>query len=75
MYLDPRQRDYAIRTVYGEDPTLSAEAVAHTIRNRTIAGRYGGKDVQSVVQAKNQFEPWNNPEARARMERLSPDSP
>ena len=75
MQLDPRQRDYAIRTVYGEDPTLSAEAVAAVIRNRTIAGRYGGKDVQGVVQAKHQFEPWNNPNARARMEGLSPDSP
>jgi hypothetical protein len=74
MFLDPRQRDYAIRTVYGEDPTLSAEAVAHVIRNRTLAGRYGGKDVQGVVLAKNQFEPWNNPKARARMESLNPDS-
>jgi hypothetical protein len=76
MNLDPRSRDYAIRTIFGEafnDP--SEEAVAHVIRNRTIAGRYGGKDVPSVVLARNQFEPWNDPKARARMQGLSPDSP
>jgi hypothetical protein len=73
--LDPVQRDYAIKTIYGEDPGLSAEAVANVIRNRVEAGRYGGGDVQGVVLAKNQFEPWNNAKARARMEGLSPDSP
>jgi hypothetical protein len=73
--LDQLQRDYAIRTIYGEDPNLSAEAVANVIRNRAEAGRYGGNDVQSVVLAKNQFEPWNNAKARARMEALAPDSP
>jgi hypothetical protein len=74
MPLDPIQRDWAIRTAYGEDPNLSAEGVLSVIRNRTLAGRYGGNDVKSVVTAKNQFEPWNRADARARMENLNPES-
>lgn len=75
MLSDPRQRDYAIRTLHGEaagDPSL--EAVAHVIRNRTLAGRYGGNTVDGVVLAKNQFEPWNRADHRSRMLALSPDS-
>lgn len=76
--LDPRHRDMLIRTVFGEAANQSPEgqaAVAAVIRNRMQAGRYGGTDVPSVVQAKGQFEPWGNPNARAGMLGLSPQDP
>lgn len=76
--LSPSHRDLAIRTIYGEaanEPDEGQAAVAAVIRNRVEAGRYGGKDVPSVVLAKNQFEPWGNSEARARMSALKPDDP
>lgn len=76
--LDPRSRDLAIRTIYGEaggEPPEGQRAVADVIRNRTLAGRYGGSDVPSVVLAPGQFEPWARPDARARMEALDPASP
>jgi len=76
--LDPpsgADRDMAIRTVYGEDPGQSALAVANVIRNRAVAGNYGGDNVPSVVLAKGQFEPWADPAARARMASLQPGSP
>ena len=76
--LDARARDLAIRTIYGEaaqEPEEGQAAVAHVIRNRTQAGRYGGKDVPSVVLARNQFEPWQRPDARARMLALKPGTP
>lgn len=76
--LDDRSRDLAIRTIYGEagqEPDEGMAAVAHVIRNRTQAGRYGGSSVPDVVLARNQFEPWNGGPARARMEALRPDSP
>lgn len=75
--LDPPQgkdRDLAIRTVYGEDPGSSALGVANVIRNRAVAGKFGGDTIPGVVLAKNQFEPWNNDAARARMQSLDPNS-
>lgn len=72
---DAQARDMAIRTVYGEDPGQSALAVANVIRNRAINGGFGGDTVPGVVLAKNQFEPWNNAAARARMQALDPNSP
>lgn len=76
--LDPpsgKDRDIAIRTMYGEDPGASAEGVANVMRRRAIDGNFGGNTLTDVALAKNQFEPWNNSTARARMEGLSPDSP
>ncbi len=76
--LDTRARDYAIRTVYGEaanEPDTGQAAVAAVIKNRMDAGRYGGTSVPAVVLAKNQFEPWNDPKARARMMALAEDHP
>lgn len=76
--LDQRARDMAIRTIYGEaaqEPDEGMAGVAAVIRNRVEAGRYGGKDVPSVVLAKNQFEPWNTDGGRLRMSSLKPDSP
>lgn len=75
--LDPpsgKDRDLAIRTVYGEDPGASASGVANVVRNRMVAGKFGGDTVGGVVLAKNQFEPWNRDDARARMMQLDPNS-
>lgn len=75
-YLDPYQRDLAIRTLYGEaDGDASAEAVAHSIRNRQIAGRYGGSNVEGVVNKPYAYEARQpGSEARKRMDSLNPDS-
>lgn len=76
--LDPpsgQARDLAIRTIYGEDPGKSALGVANVIRNRAVSGQFGGDNVPGVVMAKNQFEPWNNTQAKARMLALNPNSP
>lgn len=66
--------DKVVRTVYGEASNQGPEgqaAVAHVIANRA---QQSGMTPTDVVLAKNQFEPWGNPEARARMERLDPNS-
>jgi spore germination cell wall hydrolase CwlJ-like protein len=76
--LSPEDRDYLIRTTFGEASNQTPEGqagVIHTILNRVRAGRYGGKTAKDVVLAPNQFEPWGNPTARARMQGLSPNSP
>jgi hypothetical protein len=74
--LDPpsgADRDNMIRTVYGEagnEPAQGQLGVAAVIRNRAVDGGYGGSTPTAVVQAPNQFEPWNTPEGRARMAAL-----
>lgn len=76
--LAPAHRDMAIRTIYGEaanEPDEGQAAVASVIKNRMQAGRYGGDSVPGVVLAKNQFEPWGNNDARARMMALKQDDP
>jgi hypothetical protein len=79
--LDPpsgADRDAAIRTVYGEagdEPTKGQLAVAAVIRNRAVDGGYGGNTPTAVVQAPNQFEPWNGGPAKDRMLALSPSDP
>jgi hypothetical protein len=76
--LDPpsgKDRDIAIRTMYGEDPGASALGVANVMRRRAIDGNFGGNTLSQVAMAKGQFEPWARPDAKARMMALSPDSP
>lgn len=76
--LAPAHRDLAIRTIYGEaanEPDQGQAAVAAVIKNRMQAGRYGGDTLPGVVLAKNQFEPWWNPEARQRLMALKPEDP
>lgn len=67
--------DMIVRTVFGEaggeDPT-GQQAVAAVIANRA---KQAGMTPSQVVMAPNQFEPWGNPETRARLEALTPDSP
>lgn len=76
--LAPAHRDLAIRTIYGEaanEPDEGQAAVAAVIKNRMQVGRYGGDSVPGVVLAKNQFEPWGNNDARARMMALRQEDP
>lgn len=76
--VDPQHRDMLIRTVYGEagnQPLAGQAAVAAVVKNRMASGQFGGSDIPSVVQAKNQFEPWNTPDGKARMMSLRPDDP
>ena len=66
--------DLTVRTVWGEgrgETPLGQQAVAAVIRNRA---RAAGQSVRDVVLAPNQFEPWNNPDTRARMLALDPNS-
>lgn len=70
-------RDTAIRTIFGEASNQGEEgwqAVANVLLNRRQTGRWGDS-LDKVAKAKNQFEPWGNKEARARMEALDINSP
>ena len=54
--ISPEDRDYAIRTLIGEETNPTAQAgVASTILNRAAAAR---QSLKNVVLAPNQFEPW-----------------
>jgi hypothetical protein len=71
--VDP-DTDYLVRTVWGEARNQGPEgqqAVAAVIKNRS---RASGQGVREVVLARNQFEPWGNPQTRRQLESLSPDS-
>jgi spore germination cell wall hydrolase CwlJ-like protein len=71
--LDPpsgEDRKKMMATILGEagnEPQLGKNAVASVIRTRAVDGGYGGDTPSGVVQAPNQFEPWNTPQGRARM--------
>lgn len=61
MDLTPQQRDLLIRTIVGEaaaEPFVGQQAVANVVLNRLRSGRYGS-DLEDVLFAKNQFEPWS----------------
>ena len=66
--------DQMVRTVIGEaggEPLTGQQGVAAVIKNRMNLGK---QDAQSVIFAPNQFEPWNNPATRAKLEGLDPSS-
>jgi hypothetical protein len=70
---DPK--DLAIRTIAAEtggNPEETA-GIAAVVRNRLASGNYG-PDYRSVVTAKNQFEPWNNPQGANYPLRIDPES-
>ena len=76
MSFTQADRQYLIRTVLGEAANQSPDGqagVAHVILNRMK--KRGAPDVRSIVLAKNQFEPWNDPNARARMLAYREDDP
>jgi hypothetical protein len=73
--LTPIDRDAMIRTVIGEAGNQGPEgmaAVAHTILNRTVSGRYGSSPA-AVVLAPGQYEPWQT--RRQELLSYSPNSP
>jgi len=78
--LDPpsgADRDAAIRTVIaeaGNQGPVGMNAVASVIKNRAVAGNYGGDTAGGVVRAPNQFEPWNTEAGRAKMAAIDPNS-
>lgn len=75
--LDPpsgQDRTKMLMTILGEENSPEGQAgVANVIRNRAVDGGYGGDTPSAVVTAKNQFEPWNTPEGRARMAKALAD--
>ena len=70
---DPK--DLAIRTIAAETGGHPEETagIAAVVRNRLASGNYG-PDYRSVVTAKNQFEPWNNPQGANYPLRIDPES-
>lgn len=72
--IDPAT-DQIVRTVWGEaagEPPEGQRGVAAVIQNRM---KQSGQDATSVIFKPNQFEPWNNPATRAKLEGLDPNSP
>jgi N-acetylmuramoyl-L-alanine amidase len=73
--LDPKDRDYMIRTIAFEasgEPEEGKSAVAHVILNRTLSGRWGD-NIKDVVTHPWQFEPWMT--RRKEMQNMSPSDP
>jgi hypothetical protein len=67
----------AIRTMWAEargEAEDGEAAVAHVMLNRLNSGKYG-KTLKDVALAKNQFEPWGNPQTRAKMVALQQTDP
>lgn len=77
--LDPpsgQDRTRMIATILGESanqPAAGQNAVASVIRNRAVAGNYGGDTPSGVVTARNQFEPWNTQGGRDKMAAMAAD--
>jgi len=66
--------DAIVRTVWGEARNQGPDgqrAVAAVILNRSREARMSAAE---VVRAPGQFEPWNNPETRPKLEALDPKS-
>lgn len=75
MITDPAERDLIIRTVIGEaasEGPVGQLAVAHVIANRM---RSAGRGARDIVLARNQFEPWGNPNTAARLQSIQPTDP
>lgn len=67
--------DLAARTIIGEAGNQGPQgmaAVAHVIKNRSDQS---GLAPGQVVLAPGQFEPWNNPQTRAKLAVIDPNSP
>lgn len=79
--LDPpsgKDRDLTIRTILaeaGNQGPVGQQAVAGVIRNRAVAGNFGGDTPTGVVTSPNQFEPWNTATGRGKMAAIDPNSP
>jgi hypothetical protein len=69
------ETDQLVRTVLGEaggEDDRGQMAVVGVIGNRA---KQSGMDTTGVIFAPKQFEPWNNPQVRARLEAIDPASP
>jgi spore germination cell wall hydrolase CwlJ-like protein len=74
--LTERDRDLIIRTIAAETSGKSPEesqAIAHVILNRIQSGKFGASP-EAVLFAKNQFEPWSNPQGSNYPMRFAPTS-
>jgi conjugal transfer mating pair stabilization protein TraG len=74
--VDPVERDFLIRTIIGEaanQPDMGKAAVAHVVLNRVNDGGFQGDNIQQVVTAPKQFEPWGT--RAAQLKAISPQSP
>jgi hypothetical protein len=74
--VDPIDRDFLIRTIIGEaanQPDLGKAAVAHVVLNRVSDGGFQGDNIQQVVTAPKQFEPWGT--RAAALKAIPPTSP
>ena len=71
LSIDPRARDYLIRTIAfeaGGETEVGKAAVAHVVLNRKMIGRWGD-NIKDVVTYPWQFEPWMT--RRDEIEKLS----
>jgi spore germination cell wall hydrolase CwlJ-like protein len=71
LSIDPRARDYLIRTIVfeaGGETEIGKAAVAHVVLNRKLIGRWGD-NIKDVVTYPWQFEPWTT--RRDEIEKLS----
>lgn len=71
LSIDPRARDYLIRTIVfeaGGETEIGKAAVAHVVLNRKLIGRWGD-NIKDVVTYPWQFEPWMT--RRDEIEKLS----
>jgi hypothetical protein len=74
--IDPVERDFLIRTIIGEaanQPDMGKAAVAHVVLNRVNDGGFQGDNIQQVVTAPKQFEPWGT--RAAQLKAIPPTSP
>ena len=69
------EEDLRVRTAYGEaggEGARGQQAVNSVLSNRVAQS---GRSLSDVIFAPGQFEPWNNPTTRAKLEALDPSSP
>jgi hypothetical protein len=68
------EEDLRVRTAYGEaggEGAIGQQAVNSVLSNRVAQS---GRPLSDVIFAPGQFEPWNNPTTRAKLEALDPNS-
>lgn len=73
--MTPQQRDMLARVMIGEargEDDKGEQAVAAVAMNRA---KQSGAPIDAVLGAPHQFEPWDNPHTRARLQALKPDDP
>lgn len=72
-----RDVDLLTRTIIGEaasEPQEGQAAVASVVMNRLNSGQYGAS-MEDVLFARNQFQPWTDPNTRERLMNIPTSSP